>query len=87
MLSVELTNKPAGVRLSFVSAVDDQGNNLDDWSGSWGQHSFWKSLKVMNWLIGPGQRRAGEVHATVAIRPEYEIEFTLRPRNESRAKQ
>jgi hypothetical protein len=81
MLSVQLTSKPAGVRLSFVSAVDGDGNNLDDWSGSWGQHSFWKSLKVRS-LTGPPP---GGVHATVAIRPEYEIEFTLRPRDESRA--
>jgi hypothetical protein len=79
MLNVHLTNQPPGVRLSFVSAVDENAHDLDDRSGSWGQHIFWRSLKVGRWFPGPTPKRA---KVTVAIRPDYEAEFTLRPRNE-----
>jgi hypothetical protein len=72
-LNVELVSKQAETRLTFVKAVDDAGNDLDNWSGSWGQHSFLKSLKSSN----PGQ-----VHATVAIHPNYLVGFTLLPRYE-----
>jgi hypothetical protein len=73
MLRVELASKPADRRVTFVSAFDDDGTNLDDQSGSWGQHQFWRSLK----LPAPVQ-----VHATVAIHPDYPAEFTLQPRYE-----
>jgi len=72
-LGVELMNKQAETRLTFVKAVDDAGNDLDNWSGSWGQHSFWKSLKSSNSV---------RVHATVAIHPNYPVGFTLMPRYE-----
>jgi len=70
MLSVELTNKPPETRLTFVKAVDDEGNDLDDWSGSWRQHSFWKSLKLS---------KPAQVRATIAIHRNYPVEFTLLP--------
>jgi hypothetical protein len=73
MLSVELTNKPSHLRMTFVDARDDEGNNLDNWIGSWGQHSFWKSLKLS---------KPTTVHATVAIRENYEADVTLQPRLE-----
>ena len=75
-LNVELVGKQAETRLTFVKAVDDKGNDLDNWSGSWGQHSFLKSLKSSN---------PSPVHATVAIHPNYPVEFTLRPRYERAA--
>jgi hypothetical protein len=71
MLSVELLSKPEDRRLSFVRAVDDAGTDLNDFSGSWGQHSFWKSLKTPS---------SSQVHATVAIHRDYPAEFTLQPR-------
>jgi len=74
MLSVELTSKPADMILSFVSAEDDAGTNLDDWSGSWSQHSFWKKLKLSKPVT---------VRATVAVRPFYPVRFTLQPRLET----
>jgi hypothetical protein len=79
MLSVDLPNQPSGVRLSFVSAQDDAGRNLDDRSGSWLQHSFRRSLKVRERLSNP---RVDKINATIALRPEYEVQFTLRPRDE-----
>jgi hypothetical protein len=73
MLNVELVSKPPETRLTFVKAVDDTGNSLDNWTGSWGQHSFWKSLKLSNPI---------QVHATVAVHPNYPIGFTFLPRYE-----
>ncbi len=73
MLSVQLTQKPPGMRLSFVSAADAEGVDLKEFGGSWGQHLFWKFLN----LTKPTQ-----VYATVAIRPETEVEFTLEPKYE-----
>lgn len=73
MLSVQLTNKPPAMRLSLVSVVDENGQSLDDFTGSWSQHGFAKMLKLNN---------PTKLHLTVAIRPEHEIEFTLQPRRE-----
>ena len=82
MLSVELTNKPASLRLTFIKAVDDDGTNLDDWSGSWGQHGFWKKLK----LARTATPKPVRVRATVAIHENYETEFILQPRYERKQK-
>jgi len=76
LLNVELLNKPADMRLSFVRAVDKDGDNLDRRVGSWGQHSFWKSLRLYKGM---------QIHATVAIHPNYEVTFTLAPRDETGA--
>jgi hypothetical protein len=73
MLAVQLTNKPEGLRLAFVSASDPEGSNLDGFSGSWGQHSFWRMLKLA---------KTTTVHATIAIHTNYPVEFTLKPRFE-----
>ena len=40
---------------------------------------FWRSLKVRERLSSP---RVDKINATIAIRPEYEVQFTLRPRDE-----
>ena len=75
-LNVELASKQPETRLTFVKAVDDAGNDLDNWSGSWGQHSFSKSLK---------SSIPGQVHVTLAIHPNYPVGFTLMPRYERAA--
>src|SRR6185295_11668859 len=63
MLSVELTNKPAHLRVTFIKAVDDTGTDLDHHTGSWSQHGFWKMLNLSR-TAAPKPVR---VHATVAI--------------------
>jgi len=68
MLSVELLNKPAEMRLTLVAAEDGVGTNLDGGTGSWAQHSFWKMLN----LSVPVNLRA-----TVAIHPNYSAEIVL----------
>ena len=73
MLSVQLTNKPAATRLTFVTATDDGGNNLDGRTGSWGQHSFWRRIE---------RPPTPQIHVTVAIHPTYPATFTLLPRLE-----
>ncbi|HUR45599.1 MAG TPA: hypothetical protein VMZ27_06915 [Candidatus Saccharimonadales bacterium] len=73
MLAVELTTKPEDTRLTFVSAKDDAGNNIDNRSGSWSQHSFWRSVQI----TGPTA-----VHVVVAIRRNYRAEITVQPRYE-----
>jgi hypothetical protein len=76
MLNVEMVSKPADLRLSFVKAVDANGNDLAEWGGAWGQHSFSKDLKLS---------KPAQVHATVAIHPNYEVTFKLAPRDETAA--
>jgi hypothetical protein len=78
MLSVELTNNPAHLRLTLLSAVDDEGRNLDNWTGSWDQHRFWKMLK----LERTAPPKPVRIHATVAIHANHEAEFMLKPRYE-----
>jgi hypothetical protein len=73
MLAVELPSKPPHLRLTFVSAFDDVGQNVNEGSGSWGQHSFWKLLKVRH-------NKGMNVTATIAIHPNYPATFTLQPR-------
>jgi len=70
MLSVELITEPPETRLSFVGAVDEFGNNLADFAGSGGQHTFWQSLKLS---------KPVQVRATVAIHRNYRLDFTLQP--------
>ena len=82
MLSVELTNKPSHLRLTFLKAEDDKGTNLDDRTGSWGQHRFWKMLKLERTATPKPVR----VHATVAIHENYDAEFLLQPRYERKQK-
>lgn len=77
MLSVELPDKPGQTRLTFVNALDDQGVNLDNRSGSWGQYTFWKSLNLS---------KPAQIHAIVAIHENHEAEFTLQPRYQRPAK-
>jgi len=75
MLAVGLPGKPPHLRLSFVKAMDDEGKNLAEWSGSWTQHDFWKMLSVRS-------QKHVNVRATVAIHPNYPATFTLQPRHE-----
>lgn len=75
-LSVGLVSRQAETRLTFVKALDDAGNNLDNWSGSWEQYSSWKSLKSPS---------SGQVHVTVAIHRNYPVTFTVMPRLERAA--
>jgi hypothetical protein len=70
MLSMELTNEPPNVVMSLVRVEDGKGQNLDDRTGSWGQHMFWRRLEL---------QRPTVVYVTVAIRPLHEVEFTLKP--------
>jgi hypothetical protein len=73
ILAVELPGKPEDLRLTFVEAFDDDGNNLDNRSGSFGQHLFWRYLKV---------QKPTRVHAVVALRRNYKAEFIIQPRYE-----
>jgi hypothetical protein len=82
MLSVQLTNRAPQLRLTFIKAEDDAGNNLAEHTGSWGQHGFWKMLKLRH----AGSPSPMQVHATVAIDENYETEFMLQPRYETKAK-
>lgn len=71
MLSVKMLTNREDLRLLFVAANDDTGQNLDDWTGSWGQASFWRSLK----LEGTNQL----VNATIAIVPNVHVTYYVQP--------
>jgi hypothetical protein len=73
MLAVGLPTQPKGLRVSFVSAIADDGATANEYSGSWSQHRFWRSLS---------ERKTSNIHATVAIHPNYPLSFTLQPRYE-----
>jgi hypothetical protein len=70
-LSVELLTNKSDLRLSLVQAQDQNGTNIAEWSGSWAQFRFNKSLS----LPAPG----GEVIATLAIHKNVKAEFTIKP--------
>ena len=70
-LSVELLTNKSDLRLSLVQAQDQNGTNIAEWSGSWGQFRFNKSLS----LPSPG----GEVIATLAVHKNVKVEFTIKP--------
>lgn len=76
-LAVELPTRPKDLRVSFVSAIADDGATADDFSGSWSQHSFWKAIS---------ERKTSNIQATVAIQPNYKVSFTLQPRYEKVAR-
>lgn len=71
MLAVSLASKPKGKRLTFVQATDPKGNRLDESSGSWSQHSFWRSIRVA--------QAGGIIEATVAIHTNRPVEFFVQP--------
>jgi hypothetical protein len=71
-LSVEMLTNRADLRLLFVAAKDSEGRNLDDFSGSWGQTRFRRSVKF------DGTNQA--VEATVAIVPDVKVTFYVQPK-------
>jgi hypothetical protein len=73
VLAVQIPSKPPHLRLTFVSAFDDEGRNINEGSGSWSQHSFWKLLKVRS-------NKQMIINATIAIQPNHPASFTLQPR-------
>lgn len=73
MLAVELPTCPKEFRVTFISALGDGGENVDDSSGSVRQHDFWRALNP---------RGSSNIHATIAIHPNYPASFTLQPRHE-----
>jgi hypothetical protein len=75
MLAVGLPGKPPHLRLSFVKALNDDGKDLNQFTGSWTQHDFWKMLSMRS-------QKQVNVRATVAIHPNYPATFTLQPRHE-----
>jgi hypothetical protein len=72
---VELPGRPPDLRLTLIEAIDNNGNQIGS-SGSWNQHRFAR----------PFARRVGQrewnVRATIAIHPNYPVNFTLQPRYE-----
>jgi hypothetical protein len=72
MLAVQMLTNREDLRLLFVTAQDSQGRNLDDFSGSWRQAGFWRSIK----FDGTNQ----SVEATVAIVPDVKITFHVQPK-------
>ena len=73
MLSVELlaTNR-TDLRLSFVRAEDETGQNIADWTGSWSQFRFRRLIRT--------PPAGGVVVATFAISKNVPVEFTIQPR-------
>ncbi|MEW6304614.1 MAG: hypothetical protein AB1705_14155 [Verrucomicrobiota bacterium] len=71
MLAVELPDKPPTKRVTFVHALNQKGDRIDEITGSWGQHRFWRSLRVTS--------KDTDVTATIAIHDEYRFEFFVQP--------
>jgi hypothetical protein len=71
---VELPTRPPDLRVTLIEAKGDQGERLSP--GSWGQHRF----------STPFARKVGQrewnVRATIAIHPNYPVQFTRQPRYE-----
>ena len=72
MLSVQMLTNREDLRLLFVTAKDNEGRDLDDFAGSWGQARFWHSIKS----DGTNQT----VEATVAIVPNVKLTFFVQPK-------
>jgi hypothetical protein len=72
MLSVQMLTNREDLRLLFVAAKDNAGRDLDDFSGSWDQTGFWRSVKF------DGTNQA--VAATVAIVPNVKLTFFVQPK-------
>jgi len=72
MLAVEIPTNLTDLRLSFVTARNQSGQEIHDSSGNWNQHRFWRQLRL------PSQ--GGRITATVAIHPDYPFECIVQPR-------
>ncbi len=72
MLSVQmLTNRP-DLRVSFATAKDREGRNLDNPSGNWNQGGFWRGLKL--------EGTTEFVEATIAIVPNVHVTYYVQPK-------
>jgi hypothetical protein len=83
MLSVDLLDKPDGMRLDIVTATNAKGWRYRPAAGSWGQHSFWR--KMDSWIAPDGENYLEDttnITVTLGIHPIYWAEFTLQPRSE-----
>jgi len=81
MLSVDLLDTNANVRLTFIGAADEQGK-LESGTGSWSQHRFWRALdqRKIGDTIYVGSPKPGTVfRVTVAIHTNYPVEHIFVP--------
>jgi hypothetical protein len=80
MLSVDLLNEAPDLRLVFVEARDEEGKNIGEHSGSWGQFRFWKMLALPSLRSPTPPPPGAKILATIAISRNVPVEFTVRPR-------
>jgi hypothetical protein len=72
-LNVELLEKDKETRLTFVSVHDEEGKDVTEFGGNWGQHHFSQRLS---------SSASTNILAIIAIHPNYPAEFILQPRHE-----
>jgi len=72
MLSVQIPTNRTDLALRFVSAENLQGANIDQLSGSWNQHGFWRSMDL--------SAANGDMRATIALVKNVHLQFYLQPR-------
>jgi hypothetical protein len=72
MLAMSIPTNYTNSRLIFLHANGKNGNPIGEVSGSWGQHSFWRSMNL--------NAAGSEMTVTVGIVPNVHFDFTVKPR-------
>lgn len=71
MLRMRIPDDTSGRRFVLVDVLNELGESVKGWSGSWGQHGFMKQIDT--------QKVQSKVTVTVAIVRNIEFEFIVQP--------
>ncbi len=71
-LSVRISTNRTDLALRFVEARNLQGTNRTEWSGSWSQHGFWRSIGL--------SAANGDMQVTVALVKNVHLQVYVQPR-------
>ena len=69
---MKIPTNSTDIRLIFLRAENESGKSIDEATGSWGEHYFWRSINL--------DEAGSAMFATVAIVPNVHFDFIVKPR-------
>jgi hypothetical protein len=71
MLAMKMPTNLTNLRLRFLDARNQSGNSVQEFTGSWGQHHFLRSIDL--------EKARPSMSVSLAVADDFEFEFTVKP--------
>jgi hypothetical protein len=71
MLAMNMPTNLTNLRLLFLDAQNQSGHSVQEFTGSWGQHIFWRSIDL--------EKARPSMSVSVAIVDDFDFEFIAKP--------